>query len=445
MIFFYNILYVVVIIIGLPLIIPMILITEKRRKTVLHRLGLSPFPGTIRQYKFLNPDRRPIWIHALSVGEVLSAVQLVRGFKTAAIDYDVIFSVSTKTGFDIAKARLSKHVLDIFYFPYDLLFSVERVLGQIDPALVLVVETDIWPNFLQHMKKRNIPVVLVNARLSERSFSGYRRLRFFIRQVLANFAIVCVQSKIDAQRFRLLGLPSEKIFITGNFKFDQPFQSIDSKKIEGLREKMNLAQKDKILIAGSTHKGEEAILSEVFSKMKSDSTNYRFIVVPRDPKRADSIRRIFESSGLSTSLLRDLSQVNYVRKMDVLVVDVIGILRDLYALADCTFIGGSLVSRGGHNPLEPAAFSKPIVFGPDMSNFKAVSDLLIASEGAIQVKDSKMLYTAVTMLMANEEKGQTMGENAFQVFAGNKGAVEKTLKIVRAYLPDGPVAVQKNN
>ena len=430
---------------SLPLIIPIILTTEKRRKTVLNRLGLSPLPGSIRQYKFLNPNRRPIWVHALSVGEVLSAVQLIRGLRTAAIDYDIIFSASTKTGFDIAKERLSKDVLDIFYFPYDLLFSVERVLRQIDPALVLIVETDIWPNFLQQMKKRNIPVVLVNARLSERSFSGYRRLRFFIRRVLANLAIVCVQTKRDAQRFRLLGFPSEKLAITGNFKFDQPFQPVDSKVTEGLRDKMNLAQKDKILIAGSTHKGEEVFLSEVFSKMKSDSTDYRFIVVPRDPKRADSIRRIFESSGLSASLLRDLSHNNYGREIDVLVVDVIGILRDLYALADCAFIGGSLVPRGGHNPLEPAVFSKPIIFGPDMSNFMAVSDMLITSKGAIQVKDSKNLYTAATMLMENEEKRRTMGKNAFQVFAENKGAVEKTLKIVRAYLPDGPVAVRNNN
>lgn len=443
MIFLYNILFCFVIIMGSPLIIPMVLITEKRRKTAFHRLGFLPLPDAIRKYKSLNPVRRPIWIHALSVGEALSAVQLVRELKTTKVDNDLIFSVSTKTGFDIAQERLRNDVVDIFYFPYDLLFSVKRILGQIDPALVLIVETDIWPNFLQQMKKRNIPVILVNARLSERSFSGYRRLQFFIRQVLANFAVICVQSEIDARRFRLLGLPSDNVIETGNFKFDQPYQTADAVEIEGLRRKMNLSPEDKILIAGSTHKGEETILSEAFSQVKRASADYRFIVAPRDPKRADSVRRIFESAGLSVLLMKELSQADDGKTFDVLVIDVIGVLKDLYAMADLAFIGGSLVPCGGHNPLEPAAFSRPIIFGPDMSDFMAVSDKLMASGGAICVRDSKDLYETAVMLMGDDKKGSAMGKNAFQVFDENKGAVEKTLKVIETFLPDGPAGGNK--
>jgi 3-deoxy-D-manno-octulosonic-acid transferase len=431
--------------VGLPLIIPVIIVVEKYRNTVLQRLGILPLPERIRQYRTLHPNKKPVWIHALSVGEVLSAVQLVKQIKTEWTNYDIIFSVSTKTGFDIAKARLQKDVWDIFYFPYDLLFSVKHVLCGVDPALALIVETDIWPNFLEQMKKRNIPVILVNARLSDRSFTGYMRFRSVISKVLDNFAAVCVQTRPDAKCFRLLGVSPDKLFVTGNFKFDQPYKAADSSGVESLRTKMNLANKDKVFLAGSTHKGEEAILSNVFSKMKKDSRYYRFIVAPRNPKRADSIRRIFESTGLSVLLMKDLCRIDGRGTYDVLVVDVIGLLRDLYALADCAFIGGSLVSRGGHNPLEPAAFSKPIVFGRDMSSFTEISQMLLESGGAVQVKGPADLYKAATMLINDEKKGQTMGTKAYQVFVENQGAVAKTLNVIAAFLPDELETTPNNN
>lgn len=436
MIFLYNILFFFVIVVGLPLIIPIVLIYDKRRETVFHRLGFLPLPDGIRQYRSLNPGKRPIWVHALSVGEVLSAVHLVKGLKHTFVDKEIIFSASTQTGFEIASEHLKEDVIDIFFFPYDLPFSVERILGKIDPALVLIVETDIWPNFLSKMKQKDVPVILVNARLSERSFVGYKRLLFFIRPVLSNFSTVCVQSKIDAHRFNLLGIPPDKLTVTGNFKFDQPDQTATSEEIERLRHKMNIRPEHKILVAGSTHKGEEAILAESFAKLKKDSPNHRFIVAPRDPKRAVSVRRVFESAGLSVFLMKELEGVNSEKGFDVIVIDAMGVLRKLYALADLAFIGGSLVSLGGHNPLEPAAFSKPMIFGPDMSDFMEVSEMLVRLGGAVRVQDAKDLYETAVMLMENEEKARVMGRKALQVFNDNKGAVEKTLRVVQTYFPE---------
>ena len=204
MIFIYNVLLSIGIILGFPFIITIVLISPRRRKTFQQRLGLKPLPESVRQNKLHTPDKKPIWVHALSVGEVISAVPLVKGIKERFRNKDIVFSVSTKTGFEIANKLLKENVEGIFFFPYDIAFSVKQMIGEIDPALVVVVETDIWPNFLFQMKKRNIPVILVNARLSNSSFLGYRRLLFFTKTLFRSFSKICAQSGKDGERFRLL-------------------------------------------------------------------------------------------------------------------------------------------------------------------------------------------------------------------------------------------------
>jgi 3-deoxy-D-manno-octulosonic-acid transferase len=430
----YNILFLIAMTLGFPLIIPMVLISDKRRKTILQRLGMARLPVKSTRGKADKFVKNFIWIHALSVGEVISSIPLVKGLKENFHARDIAFSASTKTGFDIAKQYLTNSVHSIFYFPYDLVFSVKHVVKRIDPAIVIIVETDIWPNFLYEMKKRQVPVVLVNAKLSKKSFLGYKRLGLFAKQVFLNFFHVCTQSLEDAARFQELGVPSDRVTITGNVKFDGVHQTLIPQETDRLKQSLSIRNARKIFLAGSTHPGEESILLDAFSRIKHYQENLLLIVAPRNPERAGSISRMFKAAGFSVGLMNELAFTSSGSNLDVIIIDTIGLLNKLYAIADIAFIGGSLVNCGGHNPLEPAAFSKPIIFGPDMSDFTDISRKLLDGNGAIRVKDSGGLYNALLSLMQNEKRALEMGKNALEVLTSNKGAVEKTIEVITPYL-----------
>jgi len=431
MITLYNIILTIGITVGIPLIIPIILLSEKRRKTFLQRLGVKRLPENI-----LFKRDKPIWVHALSVGEVLSSVPLVMKLKKRFKDKRIVFSASTKTGFEIANKLFKKNVDSIFFFPFDLLFSVKYITGKIDPAIVIIVESDIWPNFLFEMKKRHISVVLINARLSNKSFKGYKRFLFISNKLFLSFAKICTQSIEDARRFMLLGIPSNMISTTGNIKFDQPYDPVSEKEIEILKQSMHIYHQPvkKILIAGSTHKGEESILIDAFSRIRKDFADTVLIVVPRNPERARSVLRLCKSAGFLSILMKNFENTDKDEKFDVIVVDAIGILKRLYAIADVAFVGGSLVDLGGHNPLEPSAFSKPVIFGQYMSAFTNISKMLVDSGGAVQVENANSLYETIADILSDSDKARNMGEKAFNVFNSNKGAVEKTLKVIESQL-----------
>ncbi len=430
MITLYNIILIIGITVGIPLIIPIILLSEKRRKTFLQRLGVKRLLENL-----LFKRDKPIWIHALSVGEVLSSVPLVMKLKKRFKDKKIVFSASTKTGFEIANKLFKKNVDSIFFFPFDLLFSVKYITGKIDPAIVIIVESDIWPNFLFEMQKRNVPVILINARLSKRSFKGYKRFSFISNKLFLSFAKICTQSIEDARRFMLLGIPPNMISTTGNIKFDQLYDSVSEKETEILKQSMHIYQPvQKILIAGSTHKGEESILIDAFSKIRKNFADTVLVVVPRNPERAGSVLKLCKSAGFLSILMKNIENIDKDKKFDVIVVDVIGILKRLYAIADVAFVGGSLVDLGGHNPLEPAVFSKPIIFGQYMSNFAHISQMLVDSGGAVQVENTNSLYETIADILSDSDKAWNMGEKAYRVFKANKGAVKKTLKIIESQL-----------
>ncbi len=434
MIFLYNILFFIVMTLGFPLIIPMVLISEKRRKTVLQRLGIARLPRELTRKRHDTSEKKRVWIHALSVGEVISAIPLVKGLRERSNTGDIVFSVSTKTGFDIAKQYLTDAVHSIFYFPYDLTFSVKHIIQRIDPAVVVIVETDIWPNFLFEMKKRQVPVILVNARLSKKSFIGYKRLGLFSKQVFSKFFHICTQSLKDAGRFQELGVPFDRITKTGNVKFDGTHQIQGSQETDSLRQSMHIQNARKVFLAGSTHPGEESMLLDAFSRIIHHEGDLLLIVAPRNPERAGSVSRMFNSAGFSVGLMKELKKIPSGKRLDVIIIDTIGLLKKLYAIADIAFIGGSLVNCGGHNPLEPAAFSKPIIFGHDMSDFRDISRMLLDAGGAVRVKDAKDLYNALVSLMENDKRALEMGKNALGVLTANKGAVEKTIKVIKPYL-----------
>ncbi|MEJ2659012.1 MAG: glycosyltransferase N-terminal domain-containing protein [Desulfobacterales bacterium] len=334
----------------------------------------------------------------------------------------------------MAHRHLTGDVAAIFYFPYDLAFSVKRITRKIVPDVVVIVETDIWPNFLFEMKKRRASVFLVNARLSKTSFAGYKHLSFFARQVFLNFIHVCSQSSEDARRFQELGVPCDRITVTGNIKFDEAHRILDLKEIEELKRSMHIHNTRKVVLAGSTHPGEEEILLEAFQTLKTHTADLLLILAPRDPGRAVSVLRLFKAAGFSGGLMKELKKSSSNKKFDVIVIDAIGLLKTLYAVSDIAFVGGSLMKCGGHNPLEAAAFSKPILFGDDMSDFADISAMLLKAGGAVCVKDAKDLYTSVVSLLENDKKALEMGKNALGVFMANKGAVQKTVEMIKDYL-----------
>ncbi len=423
------ILYNVFFLLGGSLLFPFLLVealsVKKRRRTALRRLAV-----TFDAPRF---HRRPIWVHALSVGEVLASVPLIEKIRLAYLNHPVVLSVSTMTGDEIARKLLGRDVDYIFFFPYDLVWPVKKVIHGIDPAIFILVESDIWPNVLCELKRRHIPTVLVNGRLSPRSFSGYRAISFFMRPVFATISMICAQCEMDAQRFEAVGAPADRIRITGNMKFDQGICVRSDDETEKLRQSLKIPAEGKIFVAGSTHEGEEAILLDVFSRLRKLIDDLILLIVPRNPDRAEAVCRLFGSSGWSACLMSDLKRSGD-RRFGVIVGDTMGMLGQLYALADISFVGGSLTKRGGHNPLEPAALAKPIIFGPDMSDFAWIAEVLIEFGGAIQVADGEELFDAAATILADKRKAQLMGEQANLVFQNNRGAVDKTLEIIQGFL-----------
>lgn len=428
MMILYNILWAFFLVLGAPIIILALIFQPKRRQTFLQRLGLAPLPRGLRQAR---QNRHPmIWVHALSVGEVISAVPLVKVLKQRFSDHQLLFSASTRTGFAIARKQLSPTVDHLIYFPYDLWFSVRSRIQAIQPEFVVMVETDIWPNFLFELKKQNIPVILTNARLSPKSFAGYRRFSRFFAPVFGCFSRIGVQTDADRERFAALGVLPGRIEVTGNLKFDQPVEPMPESRRDRLRQYLGIQAKQPVIVAGSTHPGEETRLVDLYLRLKTVFTDLVLILVPRDPERAASISALLANWDLSVRFWSEGEKTAATRPPDIGIVDQIGVLRRLYAIAHIAFVGGSLVTRGGHNPLEPAAYGKPVLFGPDMSNFAGIAALLTESGGAIQLSHTEDLYRELIRLLKEPESARKMGEAGLAVFYQNQGAVASSLAAI---------------
>ena len=427
MILIYNFLIFAAVGVLWPIWIPLVLFQEKRRRTFFKRLFMQ---AIVEDHDNLESADRsgPIWIHALSVGEVLSAEPLVAALARKYGVAKLIFSASTQTGFEVATRVIGPHVRALRHFPYDTIFSVNRALAVIKPRRVVIVETDIWPNFLTRLKRRGIPVHLVNARLSDRSWRGYKRIGFLMTPLLSMFSHICVQTDADRRRFRELGVSGGKLKSVGNIKFDQAPVSLSTADLTQFTKKLNLASETPIWVAGSTHDGEEAILADAYGKLREAGVDAVLIVAPRDPGRAMDVCQIFNRTG---SAAMSLAQIERQSKPScVVVIDRIGLLRNLYALADVAFVGGSLVAAGGHNPLEPASAAKPILFGPHTADFGWICQTLQHAGGAIRVDDAAQLAERVVQLIVNKAMNRRMGRRAYAVFAQNRGAVERTLAVM---------------
>lgn len=430
LILLYNLLLTTGVAILWPLLLPMVALTEKRRRTVLPRLGLTDRPPA---HSTLEP--RPLWVHALSVGEVLSAVALVNRLQSELEPRPLFFSAATHTGFQIAARHLGQYARAVFYYPYDFLPCVRAAIERVNPALFVLVESDIWPNFLTELSRRRIPAVLSNARLSKRSLAGYRKISSLSVPLFSSFAAICTQSPQDAKRFSALGIPAEKIFPTGNLKSDQSPARTVSGVMSRIENFIRLRSPKHTLVAGSVHRAEASLLADAFGELKSNGGDIFYVVVPRNPRKSTLFRRRFEQSGLTCCTSNDILKKAGDFKVDVLVVDRMGVLQALYALATVAFVGGSLAPLGGHNPLEPAAWAKPIIFGPHMSDFGHIADKLKTAGGAMEVGDHHGLYKAAAALLEDPAKATAAGQAAREVFETSGGAVAKTIEIIRGLLP----------
>lgn len=408
----------------------MVAVSKKRRSTCLHRLGVTQASSGIENVGLRTCEGKAIWVHALSVGETRLAVPLVKGLRHRFGGRPILFSVSTQTGFVVAKGLLNNLVDDLLFFPYDVPWSINRVADRIDPVVVLILESDIWPNFLSAMAYRRIPAILCNGRVSDRSLSRYRRLPFISKLLFSYFATICTQTEGDARRFAQLGVHPCKLRVTGNLKFDQDVVPASRGDEKERKRALKLPPNAAVFLAGSTHRGEETVLIDAFIRLVKEYPDLRLIIAPRDPARAGAVEGIARTKGLSSLSMTAIDEMAAAGSWDVMIVDTIGVLNRIYALADIAFVGGSLVAEGGHNPLEPAAFSKPVLFGPDMSDFRDISQMLLHAGGAIRVENADDIYQNIGSLMSDAEKMQGMGNNAFRLFSENKGAVGKTLAVV---------------
>lgn len=387
--------------------------------------GMSVRLGKIPdEYSRALSGKKNVWIHAVSVGEVLVILDLVRRIKDEFPNHQIVCSTVTPAGYTLARERLGSGAVVIFA-PLDFSWVVRAFVNLIKPRIYIAAETEIWPNIYWLLKERNVPIIQVNGRISDKSCRGYRMIRWLTKDVLRSVEIFCVQTQLDAQRMIDLGAESHKISIVGNLKFDHP-----PKKAEFSRVLLGYEPEHQVLLAGSTHPGEEELLLDIFRKTQEEFPSLRLIIAPRHIERVEEVLKIIRSQGFSTIKFSQIE--GHKVKDQVLVIDSIGQLASLYELADIVFVGKSLVDGGGQNIMEPAWFAKPIIIGPYMNNFRDAVQLFLR-EGAIkQVQNEQQFGDALVLFLKRPEDRVKMGKLAQGICEQNIGATEKTFKeIVR--------------
>lgn len=378
---------------------------------------------------------RTLWIHAVSVGETLAAEPLVRAAARRLPGWRVVVSTTTATGQRVAAERFPD--LDVFYFPLDLPGAVAAALERVRPDAVCLVETEIWPNFLAGCRRRRVPVAVVNGRLSDGSFRGYRRAGPLLRPVLDGVGLFLMQSEGDAERIRALGARPERVSVAGNLKYDVDREELEARlapKRRAAEEALGLPDPRPLVVAGSTAPGEEAVLAEALALVRREPglETTRLLVAPRHPERFDEAAQVFERAGLAVARR---SRPAGALEADVLLLDTIGELAALYAHASAVFVGGSIAPRGGHNVIEPALYARPVVVGPHTENFRQIVGDFVSAGAVVQLpreaadgRGGELLGKALIDLLSSPERAAAVGERAFGVLVANRGATERTLE-----------------
>lgn len=390
----------------------------------------------------IRVEGRPlIWLHCVSVGEAQAARPLARAILDKFPSHALAVSTTTLTGQRIARDVFRDEAEAVFYFPFDWAWTARRALRAVNPSIVLIMETELWPNFLRQCEKRRVPVAIVNGRLSERSFRRYRLIRRFVKRILSGLEIGLMQTAEDAERMRALGLAPERTFVSGNVKFDARIDAGALALTDELLKRFSFKDERPLIVAASTHAPEERIMLEAFKQLRSLSAHAqaRLLIAPRHPERFTEVAQLLESSGLAWTR-RSAAPVESDQECAVLLLDSIGELRSVYPLAHLVFVGGSLVPTGGHNILEPAAVGACTLTGAHTFNFTAIVKAFLEADALLQLpvlseKDApRALCETLAELLSNDERRREIGEHARAALERNRGATKRTVELLAPLL-----------
>ena len=431
---FYNLALLVVLVAGTPWWLFRMATTQKYREGLLERLGMVP-SRLRKQMAGLGSERPLIWVHAVSVGEVLAVSRLVKTLDAALPDYLIVLSTTTRTGQALARERFGSN--RVFYCPLDLPWAVRAWLNALQPSLLILAETEFWPNLLSGCFRRNIPVAVVNARISDRSWPRYRRMRWLWRPFLSRLSRVLAQSQTDADRLKTIGCLPERVTVAGNLKFDVR----TAEEADATRQLKKSSASLRLIVAGSTLEGEEAALLQAWPRLLHADPQLVMVLAPRHPERFAAVAALLEKSGMAWVRRSDWrsapeGSLKPLNPGQIVLLDTIGELASVYSLAAVAFVGGSLVPAGGHNPLEPAQFGVPIVMGPHYANFRAITEDLLAHQ-ALRISSAEDLSATLIGLLQNPQAAKAMGARARQVFEQQAGATGRCMVALRSLLLHG--------
>lgn len=406
--------------------LPVFLFKKKMHPGFLMRLGFFP--------KHLKLDR-PIWVHAVSVGEVMAVRHLIEELRLTYPDKRFFITTVTATGNKITRA-ITKEGDYASYLPLDLGFIVKKIVDKVQPSIFIIVETELWPSLISYLYKKNVPIMVVNGRISDKSFRGYLSVKLLLKPFLNKVRLFCVQSDSDAQRLRRLGVLDHKIQITGNMKFDIVDYINLKKDYQDYRPRLGLSTKEKLLVVGSTHPGEEEIILNVYRDLLKDYPGLRILIAPRHPERVPEVEKIVAKLGLEPLRISKLSGSlgHGVAGSPVFILDTVGQLLSFYAVSDIVFVGGSLIRKGGHNILEPASQGKPILFGPYMFNFRDIAELFRKNQACVLVHNEQELKEGIIELLNNTSFADNLGRKARNLVSQYKGATGKNADYIRDIL-----------
>ncbi len=410
--------------------LPYLMVTGRYRYGLRDRFGFLP-----EKVNSICAKQRIIWVHAVSVGEMKAAGILAPLLRKAFPSHTIVFSTVTHTGNKVAKT-IATEKEGIFYLPFDISFITDRVVKAVKPEMFISMETEFWPNMVDSLYKSGARLILANGRISNRSYPRYKKGKFFISRLLNKFSLILMQSDRDAERIIALGAPKEKVSVTGNLKFDIPLLNFDNKRLE-LRKKLNLDENEILIIAGSTHKGEEEAVIDCFARLKKEYNNLRLLIAPRHIERAEEIENILTKTGFKSIRISNLFTNDERRttndEQSVFLLDTIGELRSMYSAADIVFVGGSLVKKGGQNPIEPASLMKPIIFGKYTFNFQDVIKIFLENDSGVEVEDKEGLYSALKLFLDNPGYRKKLGVNARDTIAKNSGSSQRTIDLILTF------------
>jgi 3-deoxy-D-manno-octulosonic-acid transferase len=425
----YSSLLLAALVLGAPYWLVRMATSGRYRAGLRGRLGWVP-----EGLRAVVAGREVVWVHAVSVGEVLAAAQLIREFAIARSGWVFAVSTTTETGQRLAKERIPGS--PVFYLPLDFRFSVRRYLRMLRPKMLVLMESELWPRLIDECAKDGVPVVVANARISDRSFPRYMQLRRLWRPFLQEISLFLAQSKETAERLVKIGAPVERVRVTGNLKYDVRIGNANA-LTEMLRERLPVGAK--ALVCGSTLEGEEQVLLDTWPVVLAAEPNAVMVLAPRHPDRFAAVGAMVAGSGFELTRASDFRQrPGAVAAGSVFLLDTIGDLASMYGLATVAFVGGSLVPKGGHNPLEPAQFGVPVVMGPSFENFREVVEGMRAND-AIRTVSPEMVAVMLIAMLQNPGDAQALGDRGRMVFEEQAGATARTVQALTALLQERAV------